>query len=100
MTRALQDLAFSEYLLRFVLRNSNFGTGVLHVKRQILTYFLGRHFSARSSFYCLFDKALIRHTQRCLQRTIEHFLCCEIMDIIWETVRTLHLNFDIILGPI
>ena len=28
------------------------GIGVLHVKRQILTYFLWRQFSARSSFYC------------------------------------------------
>ena len=34
------------------MSNINCGIGVLHVKRQILTYFLWRHFSARSSFYC------------------------------------------------
>ena len=34
------------------LSNINCGIGVLHVKRQILTYFLWRNFSARSSFYC------------------------------------------------
>ena len=34
------------------MRNSNFSIGVLHNKRQTLTYFLWRHFSARSSFYC------------------------------------------------
>ena len=34
------------------MSNINCGIGVLHVKRQILTYFWWRHFSARSSFYC------------------------------------------------
>ena len=34
------------------MRNSNFGIGVLHAKRQILTYFLWGYFSASSSFYC------------------------------------------------
>ena len=34
------------------MSNINCGIGVLHVKRQILTYFLWRHFSARLSFYC------------------------------------------------
>ena len=34
------------------MSNINCGIGVLHVKRQILTYFVWRHFSARSSFYC------------------------------------------------
>ena len=46
--------------LRFVWRknvddfmiNSNFGIGIVHVKRQILTHYLWRHFSARSSLYC------------------------------------------------
>ena len=33
------------------MRNSDFSR-VLHVKRQLLTHFLWRHFSARSSFYC------------------------------------------------
>ena len=33
------------------MSNINCGIGVLHVKRQILTYFLWRHFSTRSSFY-------------------------------------------------
>ena len=35
-----------------VMSNINCGIGVLHVKRQILTYFLWRHLSVRSSFYC------------------------------------------------
>ena len=39
------------------MSNINCGIGVLHVKRQILTYFLSRHFSARSSFYVSCDKA-------------------------------------------
>ena len=34
------------------MNNINCGIGVLHVKSQILTYFLWRHFSVRSSFYC------------------------------------------------
>ena len=37
------------------MSNINCGMGVLHVKRQILTYFLWRHFSARSSFYCFIE---------------------------------------------
>ena len=33
------------------MSNINCGIGVLHVKRQILTYLLWRHLSVRSSFY-------------------------------------------------
>ena len=52
------------------MRNSNFGIGVLHVKRQILTIFV-------TSFICspkflLFH--LIGHTKRCLHRNIENVL--------------------------
>ena len=34
------------------MSNINCGIGVLHVKRQMLTYFWRLYFSARSSFYC------------------------------------------------
>ena len=46
MTAIFFYLFFDDFM-----RNSNFGIGVLHVKVKILTYFLWRHFSARSSFY-------------------------------------------------
>ena len=49
----------------------NCGIGVLHVKRQILTYFFV------TSFLCLLKFLLFQliwHTKRCLQKNIENFL--------------------------
>ena len=40
-----------------LMRNSNFGTGVLHVKRQILTFFCDVISLLVQIFYCLFDRA-------------------------------------------
>ena len=48
----LYDCHILRFLFDNCMSNINCGIGVLHVKRQILTYFLWRHFSARSSFYC------------------------------------------------
>ena len=48
----LYDCHIFQIFLDDFMSNINCGIGVLHVKRQILTYFLWRHFSARSSFYC------------------------------------------------
>ena len=39
------------------MSNINCGIGVLHVKRQILTYFWWRHLSVRSSFIVSVDRA-------------------------------------------
>ena len=53
------------------MSNINCGIGVLHVKRQILTYFFV------TSFLCLLQFLLfhlIWHTKRCLQKNIENFL--------------------------
>ena len=44
----LYDCHILRFLFDNFMSNINCGIGVLHVKRQILTYF----FSARSSFYC------------------------------------------------
>ena len=41
----------------YFMSNINCGIGVLHVKRQILTYLLWRHFSDRSIFFVSFDRA-------------------------------------------
>ena len=52
------------------MSNINWGIGVLHVKRQILTYFL-------TSFLCSLKFVLfhlIGHTKKCLQTNIEKFL--------------------------
>ena len=43
---------FLRFIVDDFMRNNNFGIGVSHVKRQLLTYFLRSNFSARSSFYC------------------------------------------------
>ena len=44
------------------MRNSNFGIGVLHVKRQILTYFFLTSFFLSLKFLLFY---LIGHTKRC-----------------------------------
>ena len=51
------------YFLDFVddlMRNSNFGIGVLHVKVKYWRIFLWRHFSAHSSFYCFIELSILR----------------------------------------
>ena len=61
------------------MRNSNFGIGVLHVKRQILTYFFV------TSFLCSLKLSLfhlIGHTKRCLQKNIENFVYLSLCDMI------------------
>ena len=60
------------------MRNSNLGIGVLHVKRQILTYVFV------TSFLCLLKFLLfhlIGHTKRCLQKNIENFLWLSFCDM-------------------
>ena len=54
------------------MRNSNFGIGDLHVKRQILTYFFVTLLLCSLKFL-LFH--LIGHTKSCQQTNIEHFQC-------------------------
>ena len=48
----LSDCHIFQIFFNDFMSTINCGIRVLHVKRQILTYFLWRHFSARSSFYC------------------------------------------------
>ena len=60
------------------MRNSNFGIGVLHVKRQILTYFFV------TSFFCSLKLVLfhlIGHKKRCLHKNIENFVCLSFCDM-------------------
>ena len=60
------------------ISNINCGIGVLHAKRQILTYFFVTSFLCSLKFL-LFQ--LIGHTQRCLQKYIEHFLWLRFCDM-------------------
>ena len=59
------------------ISNINCGIGVLHVKRQILTYFLTS--SLCSLKFLLFH--LIGHTKRCLQENIENILWLSFCDM-------------------
>ena len=52
-------------------KNNNIGIGVIHVKRQILTYFLWRHFSCSLKFL-LFHRN-IEYPKRCLWKTLQIF---------------------------
>ena len=60
------------------MRNINCGIGVLHVKRQILTYFVCDVILCSLKFL-LFQ--LIGHTKRCIQKNIENFLWLSLCDM-------------------
>ena len=60
------------------MSNINCGIRVLHVKRQILTYFFVTSFLCSLKFL-LFQ--LIGHTKRCLQKNIAHFLWLSLCDM-------------------
>ena len=60
------------------MNNINCGIGVLHVKRQILTYFFVTSFLCSLKFL-LFQ--LMGHTTRCLQKNIENFICLSFCDM-------------------
>ena len=62
---------FFRFLFDNFMSNINCGIGVLHVKRQILTYFLVSSFLCSLKFL-LFQ--LIGHTKKCLQKNIEYWL--------------------------
>ena len=53
------------------MRNSNFGIGVLHVKRQILTYFCDVISLLAQVFIVSFD----REYKEVSTKNIEHFPC-------------------------
>ena len=67
----LYDCHIFQIFVDDFMSNINCGIGVLHVKRQILTYFFVTSFLCSLKF-ALFH--LIGHTKRCLQKNIEHFL--------------------------
>ena len=60
------------------MSNINCGIGVLHVKRQILTYFFVTSFLCSVKFVL---SQLIGPTKRCLQKKIEHFLLLSFCDM-------------------
>ena len=60
------------------MSNINCGIGVLHVKRQILTYFFVTSFLCWLKFL-LFQ--LIGHSKRCLQKNITNFLWLSFCDM-------------------
>ena len=60
------------------MSNINCGIGVLHVKRQILTYFFVMLFLYSLKFL-LFQ--LIGHTKKCLQKKIENFIWLSFCDM-------------------
>ena len=60
------------------MSNINCGIGVLHVKRQILTYFFVTSFLCSLKFL-LFH--LIWHIKRCLQNNIANFLWLSFCDM-------------------
>ena len=67
----LHDYHIFQIFLDDFMSNINCGIGVLHVKRQILTYFFVTSFLCSLKFL-LFH--LIGHTKRCLQKNIENVL--------------------------
>ena len=71
MTAIFLGVFFDDFM-----SNINCGIGVLHVKRQILTYFLSFLSSIK---FVLFH--LIGHTNRCLQKNIENFLRLSLCDM-------------------
>ena len=74
----LYDCHIFKDFLADVMSNINCGIGVLHVKRQILTYFCVTSFLCSLKFL-LFQ--LIGHTKRCLQKNIENFLWLRVCDM-------------------
>ena len=76
------------------MRNSYFSMGVLHVKCQILTHFLWRHFSARSSLYCFIWKGI----QRGVYKKILNFWFLWWID--YDHISVLYkFQIDILLRP-
>ena len=66
------------FLFDNFVSNINGGIGVLHVKRQILTYFFVTSFFCSLKFL-LFQ--LIGHTKRCLHKNIEKFIWLSFCDM-------------------
>ena len=74
------------------MNNINCGIGVLHVKRQILTYLFVTLFLCSLEFL-LFQ--LIGHTKRCLPKNIENVLCLSFCDMTVPSKSNVILTFDL-----
>ena len=74
----LYDCHIFVYFVDDFMRNSNFGIGVLHVKRQILTYFCEAISLLAQVFTVSFDRA---YTEVSIKKNIDNFLWLSFCDM-------------------